>query len=708
MWVFLFPGAGGAGEKKTRTVCGFSVAGFFWLRVFGEWGEPPFSRACMGTGWKRTPLFSMPADLIIKECEERGMLKRHVKHLACSGVAAIFLCTAGVAPSAAKDADALGEVVVTAERFPTGEKESSRFVTMYSSEELMETGANNLAQALRRKGGFSYKSYGPQGVSFGGMNSEITARGISKGTLILVNGCPVQGAAGQGYDLDMIPLEQIERVEVMKGAASTLYGADALASVVNIITKKNAKATRASVSVEAGSHGHRTASAELSSPRVNVGVSYAHLDAVDKISQTTYPDDPSDNYFYSRDSVDSGGLNLNATLADGLYVDYLGSLSTTGYTKNKNAGGVDKETEQEHAKHFADIRFEKEHVRLKAFGYLDQLDREEVKGSSFTDECNKNYNYGVQGGYRTTLAGVELTAGGDYVYRGADYSEKYGRHHRDDISAFVQTKKTFADSLTVVLGFREQLIYGDCDNKDYDIFLPSAGVTYRVSSGLNLFANAGKAFKAPSFNDLYYAGDVLTGNPDLDPESGWTYEGGVKYDNDYMKVRLACFYMTYEDKIELTKIGGEKTKFNAGDYESTGVEWETSFYPFVNQASFLDAVSLNVAGYLADTTAEDTDGEEYQAAPEFQTSVGVSYVTEPLVLNLAVDILRERERNLPSYNPVHFAGKLACWKGYLTFGVDNMFDDTVVTWGDNTPGEEKHYEYYDLERTYKLGYELIF
>ncbi|VVS91347.1 TonB-dependent receptor plug domain-containing protein [Desulfoluna spongiiphila] len=636
------------------------------------------------------------------------MLKRHVKHLACTGVAAIVLCSAGVVSAGTAAGESLNEVVVTAERFPTGEKETPRFVTMYSSEELMETGADNLAQALRRKGGFSYKSFGPQGVSFGGMNSEITARGVSKGTLILVNGCPVQGAAGQGYDLDMIPLEQIARVEVMKGAASTLYGADAMACVVNIITKKNAKSTRASVAVEAGSHGHRTASAEVSSPRVNVGVSYAHLDAVDKISQATYPKSPSKGYSYARDAVDSGGLNLNATLADGLYFDYLGSISTTGYTKNMDTGVVDKETDQEHVKHFADLRFEKEHVKLKAFGYLDQLDREELTSKGLTDESNKNYNYGVQGDYRASLGDVELTTGADYVYRGADYDEKYGRHHRDDVSVFVQAKRDFFESLTVVLGFREQLIYGDCDNKDYDIFLPSAGVTYRVSPGLNFFANAGKAFKAPTFNDLYYKGDALTGNPDLDPESGWTYEGGVKYDNDYMRVRLAGFHMTYEDKIETMTVGKDTTKFNAGDYESTGVEWETSFYPFVNQASFLDAVSLDVAGYLADTTAEDTDSEEYQAAPEFQTSVGASYITEPLVLNLNVDILRERERDLPSYNPVNFAGKLACWKGYLTFGVDNMFDETVVTWGDNTPGKTKHYEYYDLGRTYKLGYEMRF
>ena len=137
----------------------------------------------------------------------------------------------------------LETITVTAEKFPVPEKESSRFITVFSADELKETSANNLVDALKRKGGFAYKAFGPLGISHGGMNSSLSARGISNGELILINGVPIQGAAGHSYDLDMIPIDQIERIEVLKGAASTLYGADAMTGVINIITKKNIKKT---------------------------------------------------------------------------------------------------------------------------------------------------------------------------------------------------------------------------------------------------------------------------------------------------------------------------------------------------------------------------------------------------------------------------------------------------------------------------------
>lgn len=635
------------------------------------------------------------------------MLRDWTKTMALLG-AALILGGAGVADAKVAENKSLGEVVVTAERFPTQEKTSPRFVTITTGETLMETGGANLVEALRRTGGFTYKSFGPLGTSFGGMNSEVMVRGISKGVLVLINGSPVQGAAGGGYDLNMIPVEHVDRVEVMKGAASTLYGADAMSGVINIITKKNTETPSRSFAVEAGSHGHRKVSASAMGSRVNVGVVYSHLDEVTRLSEKIYPTKPSKNYTYHRDAVDNVAMNLTGTLADGLFVDYVGAFSKTGYKKISASGALSKGTDQDHAKHFLDLRYERESMKLKAFGYYDLLEREEYTETPVEKDENKNYNYGVQGDYRFSLAGFEMTTGADFVLRGADYNNKYGRHERNDTSFFLQAKKEVSNALTMVVGFREQLINGDCKNRDYDIFLPSAGVNYKVSEPFHLFANAGKAFRAPTFNDLYYKGDVLTGNPDLKPESGWTYEVGGKLDTDFMKVRLAAFFMTYDDKIETSGSGSTATKINAGEYESKGAEWETSFYPFAESPSFLEAISFDVSGSWADAEARDKDGEWYQSAPKFQTSVGISYLTDPVVLNLNCDIVRKRERELPSYNPVNFNGRVAFWKGFLTFGVDNMFDETVVTNGNMTEGLSSHYAYYDLGRTFKGGYELRF
>lgn len=106
---------------------------------------------------------------------KNGMMKRNLFR--------IFLGLAmtlawGTANAEEKEPTTLDTVTVTAEAFPVKEKESSRFVSVYTAEELKETGADNLVDALRRKGSFAYKAFGPLGISHGGMNSSLSIRGL--------------------------------------------------------------------------------------------------------------------------------------------------------------------------------------------------------------------------------------------------------------------------------------------------------------------------------------------------------------------------------------------------------------------------------------------------------------------------------------------------------------------------------------------------
>lgn len=227
---------------------------------------------------------------------------------------------------AAEEASQLDAVTVTAERFPVKEKDSPRFVTVITSEELKESGANNLVDALNRVGGFSYKAFGPLGISHGGMNSTLSIRGVKDGELILVNGVPIQGVAGHAYDLDAIPVEQIERIEILKGAGSTLYGADAMSGVINIITKRTGEKTSVTGAVEFGNeswHHHRL-SATL--PGLNVGFVYQHLGRQEEISRSF-----SKKYRYDLDDTNLYSWNLNATLLENFHVDWLGSHTETGF-----------------------------------------------------------------------------------------------------------------------------------------------------------------------------------------------------------------------------------------------------------------------------------------------------------------------------------------------------------------------------------------
>ncbi|MDU2066107.1 MAG: TonB-dependent receptor plug domain-containing protein, partial [Sporomusaceae bacterium] len=159
------------------------------------------------------------------------------------------------AASAAAPSDySMDETVVTAMRYTTKNTETPADVTVISNEKLKSTGSKNLMEALKYTAGVTYYGYGPHGQSWGGMNSKLTIRGIEGGTLVLING--VSANLNGIYHLDQIPVDSVEKVEIVKGGGAVLYGSEAFGGVINIITKNKVENT---VSVSNGSDRQGTA-----------------------------------------------------------------------------------------------------------------------------------------------------------------------------------------------------------------------------------------------------------------------------------------------------------------------------------------------------------------------------------------------------------------------------------------------------------------
>lgn len=594
----------------------------------------------------------------------------------------------------------LDPVVVTADRYLVKEKDSARFITVMMSEDLEKSGGNNLIDALKRSGSLAYKSLAPLGVSRMGMKSEVSIRGLEDGELVLINGVPIQSASGGSYDLNAINLDQVERVEVLTGATSTLYGADAMTGVINIITKKTADEFSPYGSVELGGNGYQNYSAGFTGNKINLGVRYQALDEVDTIYKKLSGRRP---YSYDMDETDQYSLNLNLHPSDHLYVDYLFSRIETGFVRryddpSRNSIFYD----QNQDKHFADVRYENKGLKLKAFYSFDVLTKEQIQPVK-PEEKRRTYNYGLSSDYQFRALGLEQNVGVDLNRRLSDYDYSYGRHYRDDSALFWQVKRKLTQDLEVTIGAREQLIDGKDSARDYSRFLPSAAISYNLNDDLKLFVNAGKAFRAPSFNDLYYDSDTRVGNPDLNPEEGWTYELGTKFDNDMMRLRLAMFLMKYEEKIiSYERVDGIKSYYNAGDYENKGVEWDLSLTPFVHLDSLLENIILSVRGYWADPLADDENGVEVQIGPQLQMVFGLCYFTDVFTLNADLINQKQREDNLDDMLTVNLYSKVKLPKGYVTFAVDNLLDEEIITGGSTTS------EYYGLGRMVKVGYQVSF
>lgn len=595
------------------------------------------------------------------------------------------------------------EMVVTTTRFAEQEKKSSRFVTVVSSDKLKKTGASNAMDALGRIGGLGYKSLAPMGINKLGMNSAVYIRGIEDGELVLINGMPVQQGASKGYDLSAIAVDQIERIEVLKGASSTLYGADAMAGVINIITKKPVDEKSASASFEFGSNGWMNHGIGITLPGVSIGLRYQHMDELDDIGRQF-----SRRYTNALDETDKLMLSVNTSPFARTYLDYQYTGYETAFINRYDSGRIEK-TDQESRFHFLNLRYEGDAFKAKLFGVYDNRWQTKYNNNVFRERLQRlNYNYGAEADYRFVLpAGFLLTAGVDYVHRFANYENNYGEKSRHDYGVFAELKRSFGERLFLTLGVREQFIDNKAGVSDYDVFLPSVGLNWQATDRLNVFVNAGKAFQAPTFTQLYYSGDLIVGNPDLKPESGWSYETGLKWNSKTVSARAAVFYMVYDDKIEIDRsMGTPYHYFNAGSYETRGIEWELGAFPFRESGDFLSRISFSAAGYWADPVAEDPSGKEYQPGPKFQNTFGISYASHPARLDLKCRIQAGREDALESFTAFDLIGKLKAGQGYLTFGMENIFDTEIQTTGNLKPDASSRFVNYEPGRTVKIGYSI--
>lgn len=157
----------------------------------------------------------------------------------------------------------LDEVVVTAGKTPQKQNETGKVITVITKEQLQQNVNFTLGELLTRQTGIIING----SASSPGTNQSVYTRGASAGnTLILMDGVPVYDASGisSEFDINHININQIERIEILKGAQSTLYGSDAVAGVINIITNKGGdKPVGANARLSAGSYNTINGSAAL-------------------------------------------------------------------------------------------------------------------------------------------------------------------------------------------------------------------------------------------------------------------------------------------------------------------------------------------------------------------------------------------------------------------------------------------------------------
>jgi iron complex outermembrane recepter protein len=524
-------------------------------------------------------------------------MKRVVRSLAAFTVAVVFIAasppaTAQPPKEPAEKTVALEEVVVTATRSTEETRKVPAAVTVITEKDIRDSGATSLVEVLERLEGIQVRSYSgnsPQAMvdlrGFGGDNP------FGK-TVILLDGQRLNRPDMASINWFQVPLSNIERVEVIRGASSVLYGDAAVAGVINIITKKGTAKTRAYASATGGSYGLHNEKAGTSGRTGALSYSVQ-----------------GENYFslgYRRHSTlssQSAGVNLGYDATDALSASLGASFNRSDYELPGNLTRMEMASDRQQAEParpsygttggYGDDELDKHtniHLKVESllgtFGRLEinalygkkELETNTASWGTYSNTEAETYGLTPKCILERTIFGFsnKLTTGVD-VYREPYVKDFYSSRERTDrtgnanlfknsLSLYVRDELSILKNLILSGGYRTEraVIGGSYTNywtpsqnftnqeKIHHGEAVEGGLTLLIGEKSSIFAKAATVYRFP-FLDEQASFNGFGGTPfnlDIEKENGRSYEAGTQFfPVDSLKIAFSVFRIDMENEI---------------------------------------------------------------------------------------------------------------------------------------------------------------
>jgi len=600
--------------------------------------------------------------------------------------------------------DDVTEVVVTATRLETPNEKVASSVTVITAQEIEVSGVNSVSEILNTVPGLDIFRLG--GV---GQQSSVLLRGTDPAhLLVMVDGFAVNdpGSPKGTFNWAHMMVENIERIEVLRGPQSTLYGSDAMAGVINIITKRGEGELNAVLELEAGSF--ETQSGRLivnGGDRLNYSLALSSTDS-EGISVAEEADGNTEKDGYRNLSV-SGSIDMP--------VGTVGELTVTVKTVESDSdldeiNGVtflfadDPNSTIEESQLFTGARLLLDLMggRLEQSFGISMADYERTyrnppDASNPNDDLEKDDGVTVAVNLQSTLdlgkdglltAGLDLEE--DRVQSQADFSGfpiTVDQHEVSRAGVYLQEQISIGESVSLIAGGR----LDDHDGFD-DQFTYRIGTSVRMDGGWKIRGTWATGFKAPTIYQLY---NSSSGNPNLDAETSKGWDVGLDKDMDSLRgtLGLTWFGNTFEDLIDFSGF----TYFNVQEARTAGVEAFAELRP-------AEALKLRIS-YTALDTEDVTTGEDLIRRPEEKVTLNANYrFGEKGHLNLTGILVGDRTDKdfstwpaatviLDSYTLINLAGSLAISdRVKLTGRVENLLDEQYQeVFGYGTPGRSAYF-----------------
>ena len=465
-------------------------------------------------------------------------------------------------------------IIVTGTRMPSNLSDSLSAVTLLQRADIERYQASDLFELLSRVPSASFVRNGGRGSS-----TSFSLRGNqSDHSLFLNDGVRIGSATTGGASLASINLATVERIEIIRGPKSNLYGADAIGGVVNIISRKTSDPSVLNIETSFGSNNtsETTAVAGLNGDRFNftAAANVLHTDGIDNTESTdgVHGDDDA----YRNNSL---ALNLRYQLSDSatLRLSYNQNETESEYDNNCSVGSwpnsspVDCNiyTVGQVDSLFAAVDLEINEQWHSSF----QMGRTNDKAKEAADNIDLSTT-GSSGEFNTQKTEATwvnniflgddhtLTLGLDYLRDEVTGSTTYDEATRDNEAAFAQYQIQLG-AVDTNFGLRYD------DNEQFGDFTTASFLAgMNLTDNLRLIGSVSEGFKAPTFNDLYYPG---YGDPSFKPEESTNYEIGLNANVGNALVTVAVFNNQLQNLIQYNSSSFQTDQ--TAEAEITGIEF---------------------------------------------------------------------------------------------------------------------------------------
>ena len=603
----------------------------------------------------------------------------------------------------------LEDIVVTGTRTPHALKDVPVETVLINREDIEKTNAQNAMDVLKNIPGIDSSVHDDV---FGTYTWRAKLRGLNFNDgygLILIDGqramgCGQSGGMGEyGTGLNQIPVDMIERIEIVKGPSSALYGSDAIAGVINIITKKIPKKATGSAGV---SYGWYKVKEKEKNEEIIKTSDDGHSRNISK-TYVSYGDKISDglgyllhyNYDSAEDIRDdpiksdrhSFMGKLDAELSES--IDLYLKCELSDYEKMDNR-------QEDSYRISAGIDFrptDNDFISFKEYTYIWDFThgyRGNTHGYKYGDvgynQAEIQYTRYLSDWNALTLGGEVQTQGIDYVIH--NYDKSTGNETgmvtvNEDVktsSLYVQDEITLFEDFTIVAGLR----YDDHSTFGSEVN-PKLSLMYKLFEDTTFRASGGRAFKSPTIRQLYYDipyrhGDYYCkSNPDLKPETAVGYSASVEQwlFNQQVMFNLGYFRTDVKDMVIREDTGTTYDSLELKEYKNVEEAW-TQGIEFMCRTYFDEDFSASLSYTYTDSENKET-GKELTYTPKHVLSILPAYELEKYGLGTSATISCIGKQYKDSDNTdeidAHTVVDAKIYKNLsdkakLSFEADNIFD----------------------------------